>query len=285
MPGLLVSVRSASEARAALAGGADIIDVKEPGRGPLGMADPEVWHAVRRAVPKPVPVSVALGELADWDGRNPSRLSRIDGVAFRKLGLAGEARGPAAAWQQRFSTLQRAWGEGPAWVAVAYADWEHAEAPHPDAVLAFALRGACAGVLVDSHEKKSPSTLGPHWKSWIARARRGGLLVALAGGLDAAAIARLVGLAPDWFAVRGAACGGGDRGASVEPERVEALARAVRAQGAIRSRVVSGRTCRPSLLLPCPSETESLGGASGFTERCIPRPPLSSARPDSLLGE
>ena len=35
-PGLLVSVRSAAEAATALAGGADLIDVKEPSRGPLG---------------------------------------------------------------------------------------------------------------------------------------------------------------------------------------------------------------------------------------------------------
>ena len=38
-PGLLVSVRSGAEAEAALAGGADLIDVKEPTRGALGRAD------------------------------------------------------------------------------------------------------------------------------------------------------------------------------------------------------------------------------------------------------
>jgi len=36
-PGLLVSVRSADEVDDALAGGADLIDVKEPSRGALGM--------------------------------------------------------------------------------------------------------------------------------------------------------------------------------------------------------------------------------------------------------
>ena len=36
----LVSVRSPEEALAALEGGADLIDVKEPSRGPLGAADP-----------------------------------------------------------------------------------------------------------------------------------------------------------------------------------------------------------------------------------------------------
>ncbi len=40
--GLLVSVRDESEAREALAGGATIVDVKEPGRGPLGAAAGDV---------------------------------------------------------------------------------------------------------------------------------------------------------------------------------------------------------------------------------------------------
>src|SRR4051812_47948913 len=39
---LLVSVRSAKEVEAALAGGADIIDAKEPSRGSLGAVSPKV---------------------------------------------------------------------------------------------------------------------------------------------------------------------------------------------------------------------------------------------------
>ena len=43
---LLVSVRSAAEAEEALAGGAALIDVKEPANGPLGKA-PQGNHPVR----------------------------------------------------------------------------------------------------------------------------------------------------------------------------------------------------------------------------------------------
>ena len=43
---LLVSVRSALEAEAALQGGADIIDVKEPMNGPLGRSDISTISAV-----------------------------------------------------------------------------------------------------------------------------------------------------------------------------------------------------------------------------------------------
>ena len=60
--GLLVSVRSADEVAAALEGGADIIDVKEPAKGPLGMAEAEVVAAVVDRVKGKVPVSAAMGE-------------------------------------------------------------------------------------------------------------------------------------------------------------------------------------------------------------------------------
>ena len=43
---LLVSVVSAREARRALAGGADIIDVKDPSQGPLGAPSPRVLSEV-----------------------------------------------------------------------------------------------------------------------------------------------------------------------------------------------------------------------------------------------
>jgi uncharacterized protein (UPF0264 family) len=57
---LLVSVRSADEARRAIVARAAIIDVKEPDRGSLGRAECSVWVEVRSALPPIIPLSVAL---------------------------------------------------------------------------------------------------------------------------------------------------------------------------------------------------------------------------------
>ena len=220
-----MSVRSADEARAALAGGATVIDIKEPDRGPLGRADFEIWGAVRRALPPTTLVSVALGELREWDGVEGPGPEPFAGLAYRKIGLSGA--GPA--WVERWADLRRRWGQGPPWVSVAYADWERAEAPHPNHVLDIALRAAdCAGILVDTWDKSRPSPVDHSWHSWFARARDGGRLIALAGGLDAPALARLAPLGPDLFAVRGAACLGGGRRAPIDLDRVAHLARTVR---------------------------------------------------------
>ncbi|HEX8202726.1 MAG TPA: (5-formylfuran-3-yl)methyl phosphate synthase, partial [Isosphaeraceae bacterium] len=231
MAGLLVSVRSADEARAALAGGAMVIDVKEPGRGALGRADVAVWDAVRRAVPPEVPVSVALGELREWRGVAAPDPGAFEGIAYRKLGLAGSGAG----WADEWAGLLRSWGIGPPWVAVAYADWDAAGAPPPGDVLEVATALGCAGLLVDTWDKSRPGSLDLSWLALVRRAQAAGRFVALAGGLDAGAIARLAPLCPELFAVRGAACGRGERRGTIEAPRVARLVRAARGGATIEA--------------------------------------------------
>jgi (5-formylfuran-3-yl)methyl phosphate synthase len=231
---LLVSVRSAVEARAAVAGGASIIDVKEPRSGSLGRADAAVWSAVRAVVPDSIPVSVALGELHEWSdlSRSPGTVppSAWSGIAFRKLGLS--AAGPD--WRERWQDLRRRLSSfspaSPAWVAVIYADWKQAGSPDPDSLIDVAIQiDECRGVLIDTWDKSRVTTIDRTWKPSIDRIRAAGRFVALAGALDASAIRRLKSLNPDIFAVRGAACQGGDRLAPVDSERVAMLAQAVHA--------------------------------------------------------
>lgn len=227
---LLVSVRSEEEARAAVAGGASIIDVKEPRRGSLGMAESAIWTRVRAAIPDPIGLSVALGELAertdDAIGSIPAEHWR--GVTFRKVGLAGS--GPS--WRQRWRALREQVDAAcraedvaaSGWVAVAYHDWESGRAPHPDWVIDEAAGiERCAWVLFDTWDKSRRVEVGANALGWIERAKAAARSVALAGSLDEAAIRRLRSSGADLFAVRGAACRGGDRNATIDVERVARL--------------------------------------------------------------
>jgi uncharacterized protein (UPF0264 family) len=225
MAGLLVSVRSAAEAHAAIAGGVTVLDVKEPDRGPLGRADLEVWAGVARLAPAGMPVSVALGELREWDEQPPPRAESWVGITYRKLGLAGSGPEGTTAW----AALRHAWGPGPRWVAVSYADWIEANAPSPDGVLDMAIAAPdCAGVLVDTWSKSRQSPIDLTWAPWVERARKASRFVALAGGLDEQAIVRLAPLNPHVFAVRGSACHRGLRTETIDPARVASLARVAR---------------------------------------------------------
>ncbi|MBI3837767.1 MAG: (5-formylfuran-3-yl)methyl phosphate synthase [Planctomycetia bacterium] len=222
---LLISVRNAEEAQVALAGGADLIDVKEPNRGSLGAADALAIKAVVREVAGRVSVSAALGELL-WGNRLDASLAGQ--LQYAKFGLAGCGIEPdwTTRWKQAIAQLP----EGITPVAVAYADWKSALAPEPREVLEYAQAFECGAVLVDTYDKTHGSLL-EHWAladlgRFVNAVRQRSLLCVMAGGLGLAEISELLPLAPDYIAVRGAACRG-DRTGRLDIERIRRLAAVV----------------------------------------------------------
>lgn len=222
MPELLVSVRSAAEAEAALAGGAGLLDVKEPARGPLGRADDDTIRAVLAAVAGRRPVSAALGELIERAADYPG-----PGLAFVKRGLGG--CGGRADWGRELLQAIAAGGHGDPsrGVGVAYADWQSVQAPPPAEVCAFACTRRLGAFLLDTARKDGRTLLDwltPEEIGQLCRAcRRTGVRVALAGSLGTEQIDRLRPAEPDWFAVRGAVCHAGRRESAIDPERVRHL--------------------------------------------------------------
>ena len=223
---LLVSVRSAAEAEAALEGGAALIDVKEPANGPLGRADDDTIAAVVRRVAGRRPVSAALGELF----RQPLPYAG-GGLSYVKWGLAGSDGGRD--WQSDLAAaVRRVEGQAPGCrvVAVAYADWPRAGAPPVDEVATFVRLRRRDVLLLDTWAKEAGRTLldslpVPEVARLVASCRAAGVRVALAGSLGPEEIRELLPLRPDWFAVRGAACEGRDRGQTVSVPRVRDLVR------------------------------------------------------------
>lgn len=216
-----MSVRTAEEAEAALCGGADIIDVKEPTAGPLGRADAEVWRQVLATVRACVPVSVALGELAEVTGLNHLPA----GISWAKVGLAGEGR--CRDWPERLQSLAGQLRPVPV-IPVAYADWRRADAPPVDAVLDWAVSHGGKGLLIDTWLKDGRRLLDWLPLDRLASIRRlvpANVLLALAGGLRLRAVRQLVSVQPDVIAVRGLACTGGQRQGHVNQRRVAAVGR------------------------------------------------------------
>ncbi len=226
MTGLLVSVRDADEAEAALQGGAALVDVKEPRLGSLGRASVEQWESVRRQVAGRVPLSVACGELLEPAAQQP--VPALTGAAYGKCGLAG--CGPLADWPARWAAWREQLPRVMQPVAVAYVDWERALAPPPEQVCARAPQLGCRAVLWDTHTKDGSCLLDHlavgELATWTRRARQQGMLVVLAGSLQLAHLPELMSLAPDYVAVRGAVCGG-DRHGVVRRHLVEQFVAAV----------------------------------------------------------
>jgi uncharacterized protein (UPF0264 family) len=227
---LLVSVRSAEEVAAALAGGADIIDAKEPARGSIGAVTPAVLSAIAARTPAWVPLGVALGDCTDLDELHASmdaaRIAERRAPTYLKLGFAGM---PSLARITRLLEAAVATADPAGIVAVGYADHGSAGTLPPEDVLRSAVKAGARGILVDTWRKDRRALLD-HFSierlaSLSVGARAAGLLVALAGSLDGDAIARLAGLA-DVVGVRGAACRGG-RSGEVDAGRVAELRRRV----------------------------------------------------------
>lgn len=221
---LLVSVRSAAEADAALAGGAGLIDVKEPLHGPLGRADRGVMQSVIRTVDGRCPVSAALGELREHSAEEMPPA----GLSFVKWGLAGCA---GTAWREEMMDRSHRLSNGETGVVVAYADAERAGAPRVDEVVEFACRMPWPGcvLLIDTYGKQGETLLTWLEVKSLGRLRQdcrnAGVRLALAGSLGPHEIQQLAPLAVDWIAVRGAACAGRDRRGSVSEESVGELVR------------------------------------------------------------
>jgi uncharacterized protein (UPF0264 family) len=222
---LLVSVRSAEEALAALAGGAALIDVKEPRHGSLGRAEARVIQEVVAVVKGRRPVSAAMGEWIDDAGPIPEA-----DLTYVKWGLAGCRRKPE--WCRDLARLlhdQR----HPQPVLVAYADWQCAQAPSVEDVFGLAVDHPGSVLLVDTHCKDANSKKGrPTLLDWLpiadvedlcSRARLARVKIALAGSLGTREIQALRAARPNWFAVRGAVCEDGNRQDTVHIDKVRQL--------------------------------------------------------------
>ncbi len=230
---LLVSVADAADAKTAVAGGADIVDAKDPTRGALGPVAPEVLAQLDAAVPAHLPFSVALGETDDpgagarWVTDCVMR-PRI-GAVYAKLaatascpGLVGEVIAGAVA-------AAAAHPARPFLVAALFADRVGDGASVRPLLAAVAAAGA-SGILWDTAEKDGRG-LFAHWpvpvmREWADAARSEGLWVAVAGalGLDDLDAVRMV--SPRVLGVRGAVCEGG-RSGTVSEALVRRLAEAV----------------------------------------------------------
>jgi uncharacterized protein (UPF0264 family) len=231
---LLVSVRNAAEAAAALAGGADIIDAKEPLNGPLGPVEPRVLRSIAAAVGGAAPVTAALGDVMSDDIDRGLNAARGSGVALVKLGFAGLARTERLV--PRVATLVEA--ARPATVIlVAYADYVAADAPSPAELLRAAHRSGAAGILLDTCDKAGPGLMQlmtpDDIRDFVAHAKTETCIVTLAGKLGINDVSFAFEAGADVVGVRGAACEGGRNG-HIARERVATLSeRIARAHHAI----------------------------------------------------
>ena len=226
---LLVSVIDGAEARLAVAGGVDVVDVKNPAEGSLGAPAPSVIAQVRAVVPAELPLSVAIGDLPSLPGTAAlAALGAVrSGADYVKLGLWGTSTTGDAIAMLR--AARDAVDHDAAVIAVAYADAARVPSrPLPPSELVTAARRAgVRGCLLDTAIKDGRGLLS--WLSaraladLVAEAHGAGLEMALAGELRAEDLAAVRATGADIAGVRSAACRDGRRTAALDPGRIARL--------------------------------------------------------------
>ncbi|WP_166821472.1 (5-formylfuran-3-yl)methyl phosphate synthase [Thalassoroseus pseudoceratinae] len=224
VPQLLISVRNADEAQAAIEGGCDILDIKEPSRGSLGRADDTTIHDIIDSLGSDAPpVSAALGELRDIR-KAPASSSLPAGLAYVKLGLAGCAKLPH--WDRELRDVRdsiTSQTATPRWVRAIYADHELANAPAMEEVLQKAT-GTPPVTLFDTFTKDGRTLTDcvepTRFRRLCNEIREQGSRVALAGALNADSLPELADVPCDILAIRTAACRNGDRNGPICPDAI-----------------------------------------------------------------
>lgn len=226
---LLISVTSANEAQAALQGGADIIDIKNPAEGALGAAAVTALRDVCALLPPEVITSAALGESNSEPGvlALAAYGAATFGVCYVKLGLHTADPSTAIDLLRRVQASLHLANPKCALIAVGYADAAETGTFPWRSLPEVAHAARIAGCLIDTAQKDG-RRLFDHCSEaalagWIAECREAGLLCALAGSLRQADLPALRRLAPDVAGFRGAACRGDRVNGQVEADLVAAL--------------------------------------------------------------
>ena len=224
---LLVSVADSEDAAAAIAGGADIVDAKDPLTGALGAVSNHLFREICEAVGSTRPLSAAIGDADDEDAlERAAHDFAAAGATFVKIGFlratAIDSMLDAAVRGVRDTACRV--------IGVAYVDID----VNAGVILDAVSRAGAAGVLLDTNDKRGPGLRQLITPAGLARvvatAHDAGLLAAVAGKLTADDLGFARDAGADIAGVRGAACVGG-RDGRVSAERVRLLANVVQNAG------------------------------------------------------
>ncbi len=230
---LLVSPMNLDEARAALDGGADIIDVKNPKEGSLGANFPWAIKAVAELAAGRVPVSATIGDLEFKPGTASLAAlgAAMVGADYVKAGLLGvKTQDQAMEMMDGIVRAVKDFDPRKKVVSAAYSDYARVGSLSPMLLPTVARDAGADLVMVDTAKKDGRSTFEfmseEDLRSFISLGHKMGLEVAVAGTIGFDHLEMLKRLNPDIIGVRGVVCGG-DRRSSIRPELVERLKIAV----------------------------------------------------------
>lgn len=233
---LLISPTDEEEASEVIAGGADIVDVKNPKEGALGANFPWVIKRIKAITPPGVELSCALGDVSNHPGATALAAlgAATTGVDYIKTGLQGvKTKEDAVYVMRKIAQAVRDHDSRIKLVVVGYADAHRADSVNPMAVPEIALGAGLDVAMIDTAIKDGRNLFDwlkmDQLSTFVETSHKSDLTVALAGGLKKDDLPRVDTVGADIVGLRGAACTDNDRvNGRLKREFVRELAEAVR---------------------------------------------------------
>lgn len=225
---LMISVTSEEEAREALLGGAEILDVKNPAEGSLGAQSPAVIRNIKALSSGRVEISTAIGDMPNLPGT--AALAALGaascGADYIKVGLHGTQNEADAEILLR--KIQKAVRDfDTSVIAAAYADFHRAGTLNPEYLPRIAASAGVRGCLLDTAVKDGHTLFDflqpPTVRRLAEQAHADDLLFGLAGALSEKDIPLVCELGADVVGIRTAACRNNQRDGMVDSSRVKQL--------------------------------------------------------------
>jgi (5-formylfuran-3-yl)methyl phosphate synthase len=215
---LLISPINTQEARESIAGGADIIDVKNPKEGSLGANFPWVIKNIREITPPNIQVSATLGDVPYKPGTVALAAAGAvaSGADYIKVGLYGTQNYQEAmeVMENVVRAVQESDGHAVV-VASGYADAHRVGAVDPMEIPRIAADSGANLAMLDTAVKDGKTLFDYMNEETLTRftdeTHSYGLKAALAGSVKEEQLPLLADLGCDVVGIRGAACTGGDR--------------------------------------------------------------------------
>ena len=207
-----------NEALEAIAGGADVIDVKNPNEGALGANYPWIIKRIREITPKNLEVSCTLGEVPNLPGSiSLAALGAASlGVNYIKVGLNGLKTPKEATFLlENVNKAAKNCGLKIKVAAAGYSDAEKIGGIDPMLIPEIAFKAHVDLAMLDTALKDGKNLFDnlsiKQLQKFVEETHEHGLEAALAGSLRKQDIPVVYKLGADVAGLRGAACTNGDR--------------------------------------------------------------------------
>jgi len=212
---LMVSVQNLEEAKEAVAGGADIVDVKNLREMMVGSNFPPVVREVRNAFPKHIHVSVTLGVVPNQAGTVAMAVYGAGALGATSVKVGFVDSDYETALRILKESRRALEGFDTKLIAATFADSHLYHGIDPTLVVRLGKESKSDGILIDTLVKDGRNLfdfIGEHkLKELVLEAKEAGMSTALSGHLKISNLHTLVRINPDIVGVRGAVCTRGDR--------------------------------------------------------------------------